>query len=331
MPTYQALIDKAGQSLDGRALQEERVQKIREIQDLAGRPLIVYIANFIKGGNVPNNSIDDTDVTAFSDLIENVPRDSLDVLIHSPGGLAESTERIVALLRANFSDIRFIIPHTAYSAATLLTFSGNQLLMDDRSALGPVDPQIVFRDPVTGEAHYVPAQTITLGFQRAMEALKGAPPGVLRAYLPMLNKLNLHLFEICNNAEELTRKLCKEWLIRYMFNEGPNAQAKAEQITAFFTSHPDTLSHRRGIGIAKAQELDLDVFDMRQNPKLRQVIWEPYCAVEFFIDQTDTAKFYENAYGVSWRRRYQTFQMQIPVPIPGMPPAPQPQKQPGGD
>lgn len=257
MGTYQALIDKAGQEgqLDGQTLQKERLAKIVEIQGLTGRLLIVYFSNFIKGGNVPNNSIDDTDVTAVSDLIENVPRSPLDVVIHSPGGLAESAERIVGLLRANFSDVRFIVPHTAYSAATLLTFSGNQILMDDRSALGPVDPQIVFRDPVTGEAQFVPSQTITLGFKHAIKALKDAPPEVLRAYLPMLNKLNMHLFEICNNAEALTQRLSTEWLTSYMFSGQPDAAGRAEKITTFFTSHPETLSHRRPIRIAKAQEL----------------------------------------------------------------------------
>lgn len=332
MATYQALIDKAGGGqIDGKVLQQERLKKIVEIQDLTGRPLIVYFSNFIKGGNVPNNSIDDTDVTAFSDLIEKVPGDSLDVLIHSPGGLAESAERIVGLLRAKFSSIRFIVPHTAYSAATLLTFSGNQILMDDRSALGPVDPQIMFRDPVTGEVYFVPSQTITLGFRRAIEALREGQPEVLKAYLPMLNKLNMHLFEICNNAEELTWTLALDWLVRYMFNGHADAAGRAENVTRFFTDHSQTRSHRRGVGIVKATELELNVLDMRENPKLRQAIWELYCAVEFFVDNSDTIKFYENAFGVSWRRRFQVATIQIPVPgMPGPPQAPPPKQRPGG-
>lgn len=332
MATYQALIDKGGGGqIDGKILQQERIEKIVEIQGLTDRPLIVYFSNFIKGGNVPNNSIDDTDITGFSDLIERVPGDSLDVLIHSPGGLAESAERIVGLLRAKFSSVRFIVPHTAYSAATLLTFSGDQILMDDRSALGPVDPQIVFRDPVTGEVYFVPSQTITLGFRRAIEALREGQPEVLKAYLPMLNKLNMHLFEVCNNAEELTRTLALDWLTRYMFNGEGDAAERAQNITGFFTDHSQTRSHRRGIGILKAKELRLSVLDMRENPKLRQAIWELYCAVEFFVDQSDTAKFYENAFGVSWRRRFQAVTVQIPVPVmPGPPQAPPTKQRPGG-
>lgn len=339
MPTYQGLIDKVGSGgpvPDGTALLKERRAKIVEIQGLTGRPLVVYFSNFIKGGsgNIPNNSIDDSDVTAFSDLIEDVPGDQLDVLLHTPGGVVESAERIVSLLRSKFGSVRFVIPHSAYSAGTLISFAGDEILMDDRSTLGPVDPQLLFRDPNTGESQAVPAQAITLGFQRSIAALKDAPPEVLKAYLPMLNKLNLHLLEICKSAEALTTTLSGELLRNYMFKGLADAAERAAKITEFFSKHESTLSHRRGIGIAKAQELGLKIFDMRSAPKLRQAIWQLYCQVEFFIDlSTDTSKFYENAYGVSWRRRFQVLQAQFQLaPVPGSPPpgAPQPRPRPGG-
>ena len=333
MPTYQGLIDKTAAPLDGAALLKERREKIVEIQKLTGRPLVIYFSNFIKGGNVQNNSIDDTDITAFSDLVEDVPGQDLDVLLHTPGGIVESAERIVALLRAKFTSVRFVVPHSAYSAGTVIAFSGDEILMDDRSALGPVDPQIIFRDPATGEPQAVPAQAITLGFERAIAALKDAPPEVLKAYLPMLNKLNVHLFEICKNAEALTRTLSIDFLTRHMFKGAADAAGHAKAIVAFFSDHQTSLSHRRGIGIAKAVELGLNVFDMRREPKLRNAIWQLYCAVEFFIDQAaDTSKFYENAFGVSWRRRFQVLQAQLQFgPAPAPPPGrPQPRPRPGG-
>jgi len=316
MPTYQALVDKlervAEKVLSGADLLKERRQTIVAIQELTGRPLVVYFSNFIKGGQIPNNSIDDTDVTAFSDLIEDVPGDRIDVLLHTPGGIVESAERIVALIRSKFTSVRFVIPHSAYSAGTLISFSGDEILMDNRSALGPVDPQIIFRDANTGESQAVPAQAITLGFQHAIEALRNASPEVLRAYLPLLNKLNLHLFEICRDADALTSTLAVDFLTRYMFKGMPDAAERATRIAQFFGDHQASRSHRRAIGIEKAAELGLKILDMREHQNLRQAVWELYAAVECFIDQSgDTAKFYENAFGVSWRRRYQVVQAQI--------------------
>lgn len=69
----------------------------------------------------------------------------------------------------------------------------------------------------------------------------------------------------------------------------------------------------------------MNVFDMRENLKLRQAIWDLYCAIEFFVDQTDTSKFYENAFGVSWRRRFQVVSLQVPIPS-----VPPPKQRPGG-
>lgn len=318
MPTYQELINKTG--LSPAQHQQDRLAKIREIQSHTGRPLILYAANFIKGGAIPNNSVDDTDITAFSDLIQGISPPTLDVILHSPGGLAESAERIVALLREKFTDIRFIIPHTAYSAATLIALSGNIVLMDDRSALGPIDPQVLWQDPTTGAKYFVPTQTIIDGFERARKALK-TDSDSFQAYLPMLSKLDLHIFEICENAEKLSKQLARTWLTNYMFKGQRDAKGKAHKATTFLADHRRRLSHRRGITIGAAQKI-LNVLDMRQDPKLRDLIWELYCAVEFFIDNTDTAKLYENDYGASWRRRFAVSQ-QLAIQLP-VPPSPQP-------
>jgi len=333
MPTYQELINKTGWGPPQQ--REYRLAKIHEIQNHTGRPLILYAANFIKGAQVPNNSIDDTDITAFSDLVQEINPPALDVILHSPGGLVESAERIVNLLRAKFTDIRFIIPHSAYSAATLIALSGNVILMDDRSALGPIDPQILWQDPNTGTRYYVPTQTIIDGFERAKKALKGDTDS-FQAYLPMLSKLDLHLFEICRNAERLSKQLAQSWVATYMFKGHKDARRRGRKAAQFLSDHRHRLSHRRGITIESAQKI-LNVLDMRNDSndlKLRDLIWDLYCAVEFFIDRTDTAKFYENGYSVSWRQRFAVSQqLAIPIPIPQFPqspPSPQEPDQGGG-
>jgi ClpP class serine protease len=66
----------------------------------------------------------------------------LDFLINSPGGFAEVTESIAGMIRSKYKHVRFAIPNMAKSAATLLVLSGDELLMDHRSELGPVDPQV---------------------------------------------------------------------------------------------------------------------------------------------------------------------------------------------
>ena len=179
MPRYYELISRPQ---NGQERFNQRQNLLRGIEARTGRPVIVYAANM----NVPNipNSLDHSDITPFADLTRTITGTGIDVLLHSPGGLAEAAQRIVHLLRARFASVRFIIPHSAFSAATTPAASGDDLLLDDTLALGPIDPQIQFRDPQTGQSSVVPTQAILEGFENAKTDIK-ADPDVLGVYLPL--------------------------------------------------------------------------------------------------------------------------------------------------
>jgi membrane-bound ClpP family serine protease len=80
--------------------------------------------------------IEPGDMTGFQAVTQNLKGKKLDVLIHSPGGYAGATEALVRMLRRQFSDIRFIVPAFAKSAATMLVMSGNEILMAPDAELG---------------------------------------------------------------------------------------------------------------------------------------------------------------------------------------------------
>lgn len=328
MPTFQALIDKKIKDLSEH--QRLRIQKMRDIEDnITHRPLIVYAGNMKHGGFAPTgftNSIEDSDIVGISDLIEDIQSDSLDVLLHSPGGSAEATERIVNLLRANFDHIRFIIPHSAYSAATMLALSGDDILMDERSTLGPIDPQIVVTYQEGGRVarNIISAQEILDGFDKIREILR-KEPDAMGVYLPMLQKYDLHIFEACENAKKLSFELVKNWLETYMFKDKPDKQEKAKEITQKFASHQEHLSHGRTIEIMKADKWGVNVTNLRDIPELRQAIWELYCMIEFYFDRSLAIKFFENTRGVSWSRLLRMEQViQAPVRQPQQPSTPAP-------
>ena len=126
MPTFQQYLDSIK---DPKQHKELRLKLISDIEAHSNRKMIVYAADFKKAQRVPV-IIDQTDKAGFSDLIEGIQGSPLDVFIHSPGGFAENTEELVKLLRANFDDIRFVVPHSAMSAATMFCLSGNAILID---------------------------------------------------------------------------------------------------------------------------------------------------------------------------------------------------------
>src|SRR5260370_42179580 len=153
---------------------------MKAVQEITGRPLIIYASDFITPkpnkaqlANLMMISLADKD--GFDEVTRNLPRDiGIDILLHSPGGSAEATESIVALLRDRFSYIRFIIPSVAKSAATMLAMSGEQLLMDERSELWPTDPQMIFTTQ-DGRTIAAPAQAIKDQFKTAQDDINADP------------------------------------------------------------------------------------------------------------------------------------------------------------
>ena len=140
---YQAFVNTSEQKgFDGTDAQLFRISLIKKIEQHTNRPLIVYESHLSKGSQFGINMLSDDDKIGFCSLTDNITADKIDILIHSPGGRAESVEEIVHILRNQFDHIRFIIPDAAKSAATMLALSGDSLLMDERSELGPIDPQV---------------------------------------------------------------------------------------------------------------------------------------------------------------------------------------------
>jgi len=307
MPTYQRLIDSLK---DPKEAQQFRIDLIRKIEAHTGRPLIVYAAGFLKPSPAAMlASMDESDMVGFSDLIEGISGDAIDVFIHSPGGSGEAAERIANLLRSNFKIVRFLVPHSAYSAATLLTLSGDEIGLSDKSALGPVDPQVL--DPYT--RRYVPAQALLKGFQEARKILEREGPKAMPVYLPLLSKYDFTIFQICENATKFAKKLAFDWLKNYMKIKSQ----RAARIVKFLADHNIQLSHRRAIYIEKAKEIGLKIYDLRSDAQLNADLWSLYSAVDCYFDRSNAIKLFENSRGVSWSKN---ISVQIEQRIPDAPP-----------
>lgn len=76
--------------------------------------------------------------------IDALPEDSkaLDFLIASYGGDPMVAWRIMTLIRQRVEEVSVMIPQSAYSAATLVAFGADEIIMHPNGHLGPVDMQI---------------------------------------------------------------------------------------------------------------------------------------------------------------------------------------------
>ena len=66
----------------------------------------------------------------------------IDLIIHTPGGLALAATQIANALAKHKAPVRVIVPHYAMSGGTLIALAADEIIMDENAVLGPVDPQI---------------------------------------------------------------------------------------------------------------------------------------------------------------------------------------------
>ncbi len=307
--TYQALTEMVVR-LKNVNLFALRKETFIRIEKITGRPLLCYVT---KTHDLPLRSpayIDDSDLVGITDLLQTVNGTSVDFLLISNGGKPEPTERIVRLLRDKFTNVRFIVPGNAYSAATLLCFSGDEILMDSQGTLGPVDPQI----------NGIPARAIQRAFEGIEERLKVEGPKALTAYLPLLQKYDLHLLEMCKSAQKLSEELARNWLGAYMLKCDENDDA-VQKIVSYFVNYDELKSHGRSIDRNKARELGVKVVNTESIEGLCDLIRSLYNQYVLWFEKTPFYKLFENAHGINWGRQLptQTFEFQIPVPVPGQP------------
>ena len=291
-----------------------RREFIRRVEEITGRPLIIYATDFINidkiqasGGEV---SIDSRDKIAFNEVVSGIEGENLDVLIHSPGGSAEAAEAIIDLLRSKFSNIRFIVPDSAKSAATMMCCAADQLVMDEKSELGPIDPQMLI---VRGDKQIIraPAQAIIDQFDLARKSIS-EDPGNLPVWLPIIQILGPSLLKECENADRLSRELVKSWLEKYMFRSDEQREEKATALSEYLAKSQEHLSHGRRIGIEQLREYGINILDTRNVPELQSAIWDLYLSIMITFDTSTAFKLTENGHGRALIRHIIVQQIQMP-------------------
>ncbi|MDP3238678.1 MAG: hypothetical protein Q8N26_38165 [Myxococcales bacterium] len=204
-------------------------------------------------------------------------RPRLAVVLTTPGGVVEVTERIVAVLRHFYGEVAFYIPDIAFSAGTVLAMSGDQIWMDYFSCLGPIDPQ------VERDGKYVPALSYLSQYDRLVakaqaKTISEAEFLIMRGF----DQAELHLFE---KARDLSVSLLKGWLAQYKFKDWVQTESSKKQVTQqmreeraeavakLLMDHERWGSHGRGIGMKVLREkLNLRIDDFGEVKNLAPLL-----------------------------------------------------------
>jgi len=114
-----------------------------------GRLLIVYITS-----TRPNFEIQIGDdvlrlLRDHLDAGQAAAKIGIDLFIHSNGGSGTVPWRLVSLVREYTKSFAVLVPHKAFSAATLIALGADDILMHRMGCLGPIDPSVanIFNPP----------------------------------------------------------------------------------------------------------------------------------------------------------------------------------------
>ena len=224
-------------------------------------------------------------------------KNSVVVILDTPGGVVEVVERMVAALRSLYGEIIVIVPNRAMSAGTILALIADRIMMNHLSCLGPIDPQI------EKDGKLVPALSYLNQYERLN---KKAQEGVLTtAEYALLNKLDLSELYQFEQARELSQDLLIKWLSQYKFKNWAKTETKQEPVTedmkvqrathiaALLNDPGKWHSHGRAIDMKtlRGEEIKLKIEDLEDDSDLCQVVRKYFELLEDYMDREKFISF----------------------------------------
>jgi hypothetical protein len=232
---------------------------IRDIQALTGRTLLVYFASMAD----QRAQISLGDEVYFTEMLRDAKGGPVDLLIETPGGYTDPTEKIASLLRTLAPDLRVIVPCRAKSNGTMLALVGSNILMGPASELGPVDPFISL-----GPNNIVPAH-----------------------FLIGVQNVDPIFIQAAQHAITQTMKLAETLLTTGMMKgKQPSEITSVVQALASRQQYP---SHGSVIDTDEALRLGLSVTKLSSTDDLWQRLWLLRCMYEHDIRRAGAIKIFE--------------------------------------
>lgn len=281
-------------------LQAERKKQLQRIATLRDRDVLVIAADQSKAGLNAPISMDYSDILPVEDQLSVLTGKKLDVIIETPGGLAEAAESIVRSIRSKYETVGMIVPGWAKSAGTIFVMAGDEILMGDSSALGPIDPQLLYPN-----GRRISADAVLEGLDKIKEEVLAQGGKLNPAFIPILQNISPGEIQSCINAREFSQTLVREWLVNYKFkfwNEHETSKTpvsdeqklqRASEIAGELCRHAKWLTHSRSITRSDLEQLGLKITNYTLVPELHDAISRYNALLRMSFEMTGMYKIYE--------------------------------------
>lgn len=258
----------------------DRLERLEMLTDADGIAIIGSMLNLM----------DDVVKTAIESRSKKL-RKRLLVILETEGGSIELVQRIVETMRHHYQEVLFIVPNKAMSAGTVLALSGDEIMMNYYSRLGPIDPQIYRNGRLLPAVGYIELYDDCIA-KSAKNELTPAEATIL------LNNIDAaELFQIKEHIK-LSKTLLKEWLVKYKFKNWKVTErrktpvsksmkvARAEKVASTLSDPKLWHSHGRGISMdVLTKNVGLRIKDFDKIPNLSNTLKEYYEPVEHYLQR----------------------------------------------
>jgi len=265
--------------------------------------LFIYASALTKP-NIPDIAMCKDDYYTFCDMLRGVDSKNIDVFIETPGGDVDAAEEIGNFLHSKFEKVAFVISGEAKSAGTILTLSGNEILMTNTGSLGPIDAQVRIGRSSASAYDYVKWVN-----DKRKEASK---VGRLNPFdATMVAQISPG--ELCGvyHALKYAEDLVIAWLPKYKFanwkiTKSQNTPVteemrveRAKEIAEKLTNHGDWRSHGRSIKIRDLEEsVKLQADKIDDTPVLAEIVYRIHTVVRILFNKTTAYKLFVTKDGI---------------------------------
>lgn len=229
-----------------------RLKLYADLRKRIGKPILAYYTSF----NHPV-MIDDSDAGMIEAVLQRSDiRNGFCLLLSSPGGDGLAAERIINICRSysGISGYSVIVANQAKSAATMISFGANEIIMSPTSELGPVDPQITMHEG-HGLKRFSVCNLVESYRELFAEAI--ATKGNLEPFIQQLNHYDARDIKEFEDAIQLSVDISVRSLMSGMMKG--TSKKEIEKKLAIFLTPKEKKSHGRPIYHEEARECGLNI------------------------------------------------------------------------
>lgn len=267
---------------------KERQELIEKLQSLReDRLCVVYVTSTRSGHEL---SIADDVVRLMYDHFEagkEKAKKGIDLFIHSNGGEGTVPWRVVSLIREYTEDFTALVPHKAFSAATLLALGAQEIVMHRMGVLGPIDPSVAnaFNPPHPqnpGQPLAISVEDVTAYFDLIQHGVGiQHEDELIHAVVALTEKIHPLALGNVQRSHHQARMMAKKLLLQHM---PATEEHVIEQIIDNLKSN--LFYHGHPINRKEAKE-DLGLKVAYAEGELADVMWELYLEYESALKMSE--------------------------------------------